>query len=104
MMNIFADLKHELQEFDTYSISIWFYYKKEGNVIGSHSIKERVLPVDQGIKMLFCPQEVQNRQTNSLCAQLGSELATCLILEIEDPRKQTEITCPLWMESIATPK
>ena len=23
----------------------------------------------------------------SLCAQLGSELATCLILEIEDPRK-----------------
>jgi hypothetical protein len=38
MMNIFADLKQELQEFDTYST--WFYYKKEGNVIGLHSIKE----------------------------------------------------------------
>ena len=29
MMNIFADLKHELQEFDTYST--WFYHKKEGS-------------------------------------------------------------------------
>ena len=85
MMNIFADLKQELQEFDTYST--WFYYKKEGNVIGPHSTKEQVLPVDQGIATLFYPQEVQNRQTNSLCAHLGSELATCLILEIEDPRK-----------------
>jgi hypothetical protein len=85
MINIFADIKHELQEFDTYST--WFYYNKEGNVIGSHSIKERVLPVDQGIAMLFYPQDLQNRQTNSLCEQLGSELATCLILEIEDPRK-----------------
>ncbi len=38
MINIFADLKNEVQEFDTYST--WFYYKKEGNVIGSHSINE----------------------------------------------------------------
>jgi hypothetical protein len=83
-MNIFADLKHKSQEFDTYSI--WSYYKKEGNKIGLHSIKERVLPVDQGMAMLFYPQEVQNRLTNSL--QLGSELATSLIQEIEDPRKE----------------
>ncbi len=51
MMNIFADLKQELQEFDSYSA--WFYYKEESNVIGLHSIQEQVLPVDKCIAMLF---------------------------------------------------
>ncbi len=48
-------------------------------------------------------QEVQNKQTNSLCALLGSELATCLILEIEDSRKANRDYLTI-MDGIAMPK
>ena len=85
MMDILVPVKSELEKFDIYTD--WYYYAKVGNVIGSHSNKEQVLLVDQGIAMLLFPQEVQKRQTSTLCAQLGAELATFLILEIEDPRK-----------------
>ena len=37
--------------------------------------------------MLFYPTEKQNMQTNELCLTLAAGLATCLILELEDPRK-----------------
>ena len=37
--------------------------------------------------MLFYPTEKQNMQTNKLCSTLAAGLASCLILELEDPRK-----------------
>ena len=38
-------------------------------------------------EMLFFPTEKQNMQTNDLCSRLAAGLASCLILELEDPRK-----------------
>ena len=37
--------------------------------------------------MLFYPTDKQNMQTSELCSTLASGLASCLILELEDPRK-----------------
>ena len=37
--------------------------------------------------MLFYTTEKQNIQTNDLCSTLAAGLASCLILELEDPRK-----------------
>lgn len=37
--------------------------------------------------MLFYPTEKQNMQTSELCSTLAAGLASCLILELEDPRK-----------------
>ena len=37
--------------------------------------------------MLFYPTEKQIMQTNEFCSMLAAGLATCLILELEDPRK-----------------
>ncbi len=65
----------------------WFFEEKECNTIGSSSKSQRVLSVDKGAEMLFYPREKQNMQTNDLCSTLAAGLATCLILELEDPRK-----------------
>jgi hypothetical protein len=85
MMGIFGELQTELPEFSTYMT--WFFEEKEANPIGSSSKDERVLSVDKGTEMLFYPTEKQNMQTNDLCSRLAAGLASCLILELEDPRK-----------------
>ena len=84
MMGIFADLQKEMPEFNTYMT--WFFEEKECNTIGSSSKSQRVSSVDRGAEMLFYPTEKQNMQTNELCTTLAAGLATCLILELEDPR------------------
>ncbi len=85
MMGIFADLQKEVPEFNTYMT--WFFEEKECNTIGSSSKSQHVLSVDKGAEMLFYPTEKQNMQTNELCSTLAAGLASCLILELEDPRK-----------------
>ena len=65
----------------------WFFEEKECNTIGSSSKSQRVLSVGKGAEMLFYPTEKQNMQTNELRTTLAAGLATCLILELEDPRK-----------------
>ena len=85
MMGIFGELTHELPEFNTYMT--WYFEEKESNPIGSSSIAQHVLSVDKGTEMLFYPTERQNMQTNELCSILAAGLASCLILELEDPRK-----------------
>jgi hypothetical protein len=85
MMGVFGELQTELPEFSTYMT--WFFEEKESNPIGSSSKEERVLSVDKGTEMLFFPTEKQNMQTNDLCSRLAAGLASCLILELEDPRK-----------------
>ena len=85
MIGIFADLQKEMPEFNTYMT--WFFEEKECNTIGSSSKSQCVLSVDKGAEMLFYPTEKQNMQTNELCSTLAAGLATCLILELEDPRK-----------------
>jgi hypothetical protein len=85
MMFIFLDLQQDLPEFNTYMT--WYFEEKECNSIGSSSKAQRVLSVDKGTEMLFYPTEKQNMQTDELCSTLASGLATCLRLELEDPRK-----------------
>ena len=85
MMGIFGELQTELPEFNTYMT--WYFEEKESNPIGSTSKAQRVLSVDKGTEMLFYPTDKQNMQTSELCATLASGLASCLILELEDPRK-----------------
>jgi hypothetical protein len=85
MMGIFEELKHELPEFNTYMT--WYFEEMESNPIGSSSIAQHVLSVDKGTEMLFYPTERQNMQTNKLCSILAAGLASCLILELENPRK-----------------
>ncbi len=65
----------------------WYFEEKESIPIGSTSKAQRVLSVDKGIERLFYPTDKQNMQTSELCATLASGLASCLILELEDPRK-----------------
>ena len=85
MMGIFGDLQTELPEFNTYMT--WYFEEKESNPIGSSSKAQRVLSVDKGTEMLFYPTEKQNMQTDDMCSTLAAGLASCLILELEDPRK-----------------
>jgi hypothetical protein len=85
MMGIFGELKSELPEFNTYMT--WYFEEKYCNPIGPSSKTQRVFLVDKGTGMLFYPTEWQNMQTNELCSTLASGLASCLILELEDPRK-----------------
>jgi hypothetical protein len=85
MMGIFGELQTELPEFNTYMT--WYFEEKESNPIGSTSKAHRVLSVDKGTEMLFYPTDKQNMQTSELCSTLASGLASCLILELEDPRR-----------------
>jgi len=85
MMGIFGELQTELPEFNTYMT--WYFEEKESNPIESTSKAHRVLSVDKGTEMLFYPTDKQNMQTSELCSTLASGLASCLILELEDPRK-----------------
>ena len=85
MMGIFGVLQTEFPEFNTYMT--WYFEEKEYNPIGSTSKAQRVLSIDKGTEMLFYPTEKQNMQTNELCSTLAAGLASCLILELEDPRK-----------------
>ncbi len=86
MMGIFGKLQSELPEFNTYMT--WYFKEKECNPIGSSSKARCVLSVDKGMEMLFYPTERQNMQTDELCSTLAAGLALCLILELEDPRKE----------------
>jgi hypothetical protein len=85
MMGIFAELQSELPEFNTYMA--WFFEEKECNPIGLSSKDQHVLSVDKGTEMIFYPTEKQNMQTDELCSMLAAGLSSCLILELEDPRK-----------------
>ena len=85
MMGIFGELQTELPEFSMYMTR--YFEEKEINPIGSTSKAHCVLSVDKGTEMLFYPTDKQNMQTSELCSTLASGLASCLILELEDPRK-----------------
>ena len=38
---------------------------------------------------VFYPTRSENQQTNDLCVNLAKEVATCLLLEVADPKKAT---------------
>ena len=87
IMNIFSPLYAELPELEEYLT--YFFEEKESNVVGSYSRSDRVLAVDLAKCEVFYPTRYENQQTNDLCVNLAREVATCLMLEVADPKKAT---------------
>ena len=57
--------------------------------MGSCSCSDRVLAIDLAKCEVFYPTRHENQQTNDLCVDLAREVATCLMLEVADPKKAT---------------
>ncbi len=89
IMRIFSPLYGELPEFEEYLT--YFFEEKESNVIGSCSRGDRVLAIDLAKCEVFYPTQIENQQTHDLCVNLAREVATCLLLEVMDPKRK-----PLW--------
>jgi len=88
IMGIFSPLYEELPEFKAYLE--YFFEEKESNVIGSCSRDNCVLvALDLAKCKVFYPTRIENQQTNDLCVNLTREVATCLLLEVADPKKAT---------------
>jgi hypothetical protein len=87
IMNIFSPLYAEIPELEEYLT--YFFEEKESNVVGSYSRSDRVLAIDLAKCEVFYPTQCENQQTNDLCVDLAREVATCLMLEVADPKKAT---------------
>jgi hypothetical protein len=86
-MGIFSPLYEELPELKAYLE--YFFEEKESNVIGSCSRDNCVLAIDLAKCEVFYPTRIENQQTHDLCVNLAREVATCLLLEVADPKKAT---------------
>ncbi len=87
IIGIFSPLYKELPEFNGYLK--YFFEEKESNVIGSCSQEDCVLAVDLAKCKVFYPTRKENQQTHDMCVSLAREVATCLLLEVADPKKAT---------------
>ena len=86
-MNIFSQLYADLPEPEEYLTH--FFEEKKSNVVGSYSQSDQVLAVDLAKCEVFYPTRHEKQQTNDLCVDLAREMATCLMLEVADPKKAT---------------
>jgi hypothetical protein len=59
------------------------------NVMVSYSCSERVLAIDLAKCEVFYPTHQENQQMNEFCVNLAREMATCLMLEVADPKNAT---------------
>ncbi len=87
IMGIFSPLYEELPEFNGYLE--YFFEEKESNVIGSCSQEDHVLAIDLAKCEVFYPTRIENQQTHVMCVSFAREVATCLLLEVADPKKAT---------------
>ena len=87
IMGIFAPLYHELPELEEYLA--YFAEAKESNVVGLCNQGDCVLAIDLAKCEVFYPTQTENQQTHDLCVNLAREVATCLLLEVADPKKAT---------------
>jgi hypothetical protein len=85
IMNIFSPLYDELPELKEYLT--YYFEEKESNVTGSFRQGDCVLAIDLAKCEVFYPTRIENQQTNDLCVNLAREVATCLLLEVADPKK-----------------
>jgi hypothetical protein len=67
----------------------YHFEEKEGNVIGSHKVHERVLAINEAMAELLFPQKIENRQTTEFCKEPSVGVATTLLTKLIDPRKST---------------
>jgi hypothetical protein len=47
------------------------------------------LAIDLAKCEVFYPTRIENQQTHDMCVSLAREVATCLLLEVADPKKAT---------------
>ncbi len=87
IMRIFSPLYVELPELEQYLT--YFFEEKESDVIGSCSQGDRVVAIDLAKCEVCYPMRIENQQTHDLCVNLAREVATCLLLEVMDPKKAT---------------
>jgi hypothetical protein len=87
IMNILSPLYAELPELNKYLT--YNFEEKESNVIGSCSQGNRVLAIDLAKCEVFYRTQIENQQMHDLCVDLAREVATCLLLEVADPKKVT---------------
>jgi len=86
-MTIFEPLYEQLPKFSDYMD----YYKeeKEGHVISSMKLSDRVLVIDEAMPELFWPTKKCNSETTQYCYVLANGIATTLLIELEDTSKAT---------------
>jgi hypothetical protein len=87
IMKIFSPLYEEIPPLKEYLD--YHFEEKEGNVIGSHKVHERVLAINEARAELFFPQKMENHQTAEFCKELLVGVATMLLTKLTDPRKST---------------
>ncbi len=87
IMKIFSPLYKEIPLLKEYLD--YHFEEKEGNVVGSHVVHERVLAIDEAMAELFFPQKMENRQTTEFCKELSVGVATTFLTELTNPRKST---------------
>jgi hypothetical protein len=87
IMKIFSPLYEEILPLKEY---LYYHFEeKEGNVIGSHKVHERVLAINESMAELFFPQKMENLQTTEFCKELLVGVATKLLTKLTNPRKST---------------
>ena len=86
-MNIFQPLYHQLPEFHDYMD--YFKQHKEGNVIGSSNLSDRVLVIDKAMSELFWPTKQHNLKTTKFCHELAVDVTDTLLTKLEDASKST---------------
>ncbi len=87
IMKIFSPLYEEILPLKEYLD--YHFEEKEGNIIGSHNVHERVLAINEEMAELFFPQKMENHQTTEFCKELSVGVATTLLTKLTDPRKST---------------
>jgi len=60
--------------------------------LSSNKEHDRVLAIDKAMAELFYPQKMENRQTTEFCYELSVGVATTLLTELVDPKKQHTTT------------
>ena len=58
-------------------------------MVRSYSQSDRVLAINLAKCKVFYPTRTENQQMHALCVNLAREVATCLLLEVADPKKAT---------------
>ena len=86
VMKIFYPLYSDLPEFEEY-IS-YYFENKEGNIVWSVQSKDRVLIIDKAMAELFWPSKIHNCETSVFCKELAIGVATTLLTDLEDTKKQ----------------
>jgi hypothetical protein len=87
IMKIFSPLYEEITPLKEYLD--YHFEEKEGNVIGSHKVHERMLAINEATAELFFAQKMENRQTTEFCKELLVGVVTTFLTKLTGPRKST---------------